>query len=85
MYRHGGGTVSVPVRQIADIEPDWHDAQIAHRNGIPSISIQSDVKEGSNAAALTKEIVKAIEKSICPMGLILKSVVVRRQTMRCWI
>lgn len=80
-----GGTVSVPVRQIADIEPDWHDAQIAHRNGIPSISIQSDVKEGSNAAALTKEIVKAIEKSICPMGLILKSVVVRRQTMRCWI
>lgn len=85
MYRHGGGTVSVPVRQIADIEPDWHDAQIAHRNGIPSISIQSDVKEGFNAAALTKEIVKAIEKSICPMGLILKSVVVRRQTMRCWI
>lgn len=80
-----GGTVSVPVRQIADIEPDWYDAQIAHRNGIPSISIQSDVKEGSNAAALTKEIVKAIEKSICPMGLILKSVVVRRQTMRCWI
>lgn len=64
-----GGTVSVPVRQIADIEPDWHDAQIAHRNGIPSISIQSDVKEGSNAAALTKEIVKAIEKIDLPDGV----------------
>lgn len=64
-----GGTVSVPVRQIADIEPDWHDAQIAHRNGILSISIQSDVKEGSNAAALTKEIVKAIEKIDLPDGV----------------
>lgn len=64
-----GGTVSVPVRQIADIEPDWHDAQIAHRNGIPSISIQSDVKEGFNAAALTKEIVKAIEKIDLPDGV----------------
>ena len=64
-----GGTVSVPVRQIADIEPDWHDAQIAHCNGIPSISIQSDVKEGSNAAALTKEIVKAIEKIDLPDGV----------------
>ena len=64
-----GGTVSVSVRQIADIEPDWHDAQIAHRNGIPSISIQSDVKEGFNAAALTKEIVKAIEKIDLPDGV----------------
>ena len=64
-----GGTVSVPVRQIADIEPDWHDAQIAHRNGISSISIQSDVKEGFNAAALTKEIVKAIEKIDLPDGV----------------
>ena len=64
-----GGTVSVPVRQIADIEPDWHDAQIAHRNGIPSISIQSDVKEGFNVAALTKEIVKAIEKIDLPDGV----------------
>ena len=64
-----GGTVSVPVRQIADIEPDWHDTQIAHRNGIPSISIQSDVKEGFNAAALTKEIVKAIEKIDLPDGV----------------
>ena len=64
-----GGTVSVPVRQIADVEPDWHSFQIAHRNGIPYISVQSDVKEGVNTTSLTKQIVKAVEKIDFPQGI----------------
>lgn len=64
-----GGTVSVPVRQIADVEPDWHSFQIAHRNGIPYISVQSDVKEGVNTTSLTKQIVKEVEKIDFPQGI----------------
>lgn len=64
-----GGAVSVPVRQIAQIEPDWHDAQIAHRNGVPTISLQSDVKDGANAVALTHKIVEEIEKIDLPEGI----------------
>lgn len=64
-----GGTVSVPIRQIADVEPDWHSFQIAHRNGIPYISVQSDVKEGVNTTSLTKQIVKEVEKIDFPQGI----------------
>lgn len=64
-----GGAASVPVRQIARVEPDWHDAQIARRNGIPTITLQSDVKNGVNASAMTSKIVKAVEQIDMPEGI----------------
>lgn len=64
-----GGVASVPVRQIARVEPDWHDAQIAHRNGIPAITLSSDVKEGVNASAVTSRLIKAVEQIDLPGGI----------------
>lgn len=42
--------VSVPLRQVADIEPDWHEGQIVRRNGIRTLSVLADVKRGYNAS-----------------------------------
>lgn len=64
-----GGVASVPVRQIAQVSPDWHDAQIAHRNGIPTITLQSDVKEGVSSSALTSKIEKSLESVELPAGI----------------
>lgn len=51
-----GGTVSVPLRQIAEIIPDWHDGQIVRRNGILSLSVFADIDRGCNASVLTREL-----------------------------
>lgn len=56
-----GGVVSVPLRQIADIEPNWTEGQVVHRNGIPTISILAEVKRGVNVAAATTKVKKAIK------------------------
>ena len=49
-----GGSVSVPLRQIATILPDWHDGQIVRRNGILSLSVFADIDRGCNAGVLTR-------------------------------
>lgn len=51
-----GGSVSVPLRQVARIEPDWHDGQIVRRNGVLSLSVYADIDRGYNAADITDEI-----------------------------
>lgn len=38
--------VWVPLRQVADIEADWQPAQIAHRNGMPCVTVGADLRFG---------------------------------------
>jgi Cation/multidrug efflux pump len=33
----------VPLRQVADIVPEWHHANIEHRNGVPTITVGADL------------------------------------------
>ncbi len=56
-----GGITSVPLRQIADVVPCWNNGQIVHRNGIPTITITSDLKRGFNAMAVTQKVQKQME------------------------
>ena len=47
--------VSVPLRQVADIEPEWTEGQIAHRNGLRMLSVLADIKwNGSSKEVLAK-------------------------------
>ena len=47
--------VSIPLRQVADIETEWTEGQIAHRNGLRMLSVLADMKwNGDSKAALTK-------------------------------
>lgn len=64
-----GGASSVPLRQIADIKPDWTEGNIVHRNGVNSISLISDTKRGVNVSKVTDEVVKQVDKLKLPKGV----------------
>jgi len=47
--------VWVPLRQVADIEPDWKPAQISHVNGKPCLTVGADIKfRGSQPMIMKK-------------------------------
>ncbi len=56
-----GGTSSVPLRQLAKIEPDWHDGAIVRRNGVRTISIVGEPLRGYNANQLTSALKEKVE------------------------
>lgn len=45
---------NVPLRQIADIKPDWNTGQIQRRGGIETVSITADVARNENVNKMTK-------------------------------
>jgi Cation/multidrug efflux pump len=63
--------VSVPLRQIATIVPDWTEGQIVRRNGVRTLSINADVKRGVNTTAMTAKVEKSLENVSLPKGVTL--------------
>jgi len=60
--------ISVPLRQIAKVIPDWNQSQVVRRNGVPTISVYADVKRGVNTNAAFSEVKKIVEKYPLPRG-----------------
>ena len=60
--------VSVPLRQIADVNADWTEGQIVHRNGIRSVSIVGDVDRGENINKVFRDVKKIAEMQVLPQG-----------------
>ena len=56
--------VSVPLRQIADVEPAWSQSKIVHRNGMRCVTVTADLKRGVNAMQMTSRIEKVIQHEI---------------------
>ena len=56
--------VSVPLRQIADVEPAWSQSKIAHRNGMRCITVTADLKRGANAMRMTSRISRMLKDEI---------------------
>ena len=56
---------AVPLRQIAELKPQWNPGRIIHRNGIRTLTIQSETKSG----VLPSELVKAIKPKIAQISL----------------
>ncbi|MDR2859511.1 MAG: efflux RND transporter permease subunit [Mediterranea sp.] len=57
---------SVPLRQIAAIEPEWTEGQIAHRNGVRTLAVMVDLNFGENANSVfskAEEIVGRLSKT----------------------
>ncbi len=61
--------VSVPLRQIAKVEPDWTEGQIIRRNGVRTISVVADVKRGVNVTNMTAKVAKEVEQVSIPQGV----------------
>jgi multidrug efflux pump subunit AcrB len=58
----------VPLRQIATLEPQWLTGRIMHRNGVRTLTIQSETKEGVLPSELLKAIRPELAKVILPVG-----------------
>lgn len=62
----------VPLRQVADISPDWKPAQIAHRNGVPCLTVGADLKFGRSQPMVMKKLKPYLEgefKENLPEGI----------------
>ena len=57
---------SVPLRQVADISPDWHPVQLTHYNGRNAITVAADMKFWKSQAASIKKIEHYINKEVVP-------------------
>lgn len=56
--------MSVPLRQIADVEPAWSQSKIVHRNGMRCITVTADLKRGANAMRMTSRISRMLKDEI---------------------
>ncbi len=57
---------NVPLRQVADISPEWHPAQISHQNGKNAIAVAADMKFWRSQTASMKKIQHFINTEVQP-------------------
>jgi len=58
-------SASVPLRQIAELVPEWHEGNINHRAGVRTLTIRSETKDG----VLPSELLKAVSPEIAKIDL----------------
>lgn len=66
-----GGLATVPLRQIASLEPVWHDGQLGRRNGIPTVTVLAETARGVNVMSATAEVEKRLSAIDLPDGVTL--------------
>ncbi len=59
---------NVPLRQIADLTPQWYTGKLMHRNGVRTLTIQSETIPGVLPSELVKEILPRIKSIDLPAG-----------------
>lgn len=64
-----GGLSAVPLRQLATVSPRWDVGQIPHRNGVRTVTISSEVVQGANVTALTKQLQDELKEFPLPDGV----------------
>lgn len=63
------GIADVPLRQFADVKPQWNDGMLSQRNGIPTISIMAEVQRNVNVIDRTEAVMDSIAKMHVPDGI----------------
>lgn len=58
----------VPLRQIAELKPQWQSGKIMHRNGLRTLTVQSETKSDVLPAELLQEVKPEISKLKLPNG-----------------
>lgn len=58
--------VSIPLRQVANIEPEWTQEQIIRRNGVRCISVLADLKWGTNSATVIDKVKAHVNAEVLP-------------------
>ena len=57
---------NVPLRQVADISPEWHPAQLVHHNGKNAITVAADMKFWRPQTVSMKKIQQYIDTEVRP-------------------
>ncbi len=63
------GIASAPLRQIAEVVPSWNYGQLSHRNGIPCVTISSEVERGAFALTVTDQLKEQLDRMQLPDGV----------------
>ena len=58
--------VSVPLRQVASVKPDWALSHLCRDGGMPAVSVYGDMKSGVGQPAAEKKVRKFIESEVEP-------------------
>lgn len=60
---------AVPLRQVAELKPDWNEGQIVRRNSIRTLTVRMDVEPDAVANGVLAELQPDIEKVKLPQGV----------------
>jgi len=60
---------SVPVRQMAKIQPGWTEGEIVRRNGVRTITVFAEIKRGLLPAPVFNKIRPLVDKMDLPSGI----------------
>lgn len=63
------GGQPVPLRQVANVSPDWTDGNIVHKNGVRTLTVSADVVRGYNTNNLTNAIDRQLKQFDIPEGI----------------
>lgn len=66
-----GGLASVPLRQVASVEPSWQLGQIGRRNGVRTATVSAEIERGANAMELTSKVQQTLADIDLPQGVTL--------------
>ncbi len=58
--------ISVPLRQVADVQPEWALSHLCRDNGRKTVSIFADLKAGHSQPAVEKKVRKFVKENVEP-------------------
>ncbi|NIJ46396.1 multidrug efflux pump subunit AcrB [Wenyingzhuangia heitensis] len=59
----------VPLREVANITPEWHTGVITHRNGLRTLTVRAESQLGVKAATIQAEIMPKVNALKLPDGI----------------
>ncbi len=63
------GFASAPLRQMAEVIPTWHYGQLSHRNGIPCVTIHTEVERDTYPLVVTDVLQAKMKDFKAPEGV----------------
>lgn len=60
---------TVPLRQVADVKPDWHPGMLVHYNGRKTVSVIAEVQRNINVIDRTEALMDSLKTVSLPAGV----------------
>lgn len=78
------GLSAAPLRQMAEVVPAWNYGQLSHRNGIPCLTISSEVERDKYPLVVTADLQKKLSRLTMPEGVTLEYGGDYSQSLEMW-